>query len=193
MKLALRPSGITDDIIREISSIRFYDRIEQEHIDDALAWIDSGAPLFRIQKPDTPPKHLVSYFVVLDKQEKKILLVDHKKALLWLPPGGHVDENEHPRSAVIRECKEELGIQAQFLREEPLFLTVTKTVGLTAGHTDVSLWYALTGNHLDTYLFDRDEFNAIEWFHVNDMPYGRSDPHMSRFVKKLKELLENET
>jgi len=189
MKAVLKTINIADDIIREISCIRAFDEIEQEHINDALAWIDSGAPLFRIQKPDVPPKHLVSYFVILDEKEKKILLVDHKKALLWLPPGGHVDKNEHPRDAAIRECKEELDIKAKFWRETPLFLTVTKTTGLTAGHTDVTLWYVLNNSHLDTYLFDHEEFNAIKWFHMDAMPYDRSDPHMRRFIEKLKGLL----
>ncbi|MDQ5940452.1 MAG: 8-oxo-dGTP diphosphatase [Candidatus Dependentiae bacterium] len=56
------------------------DVLEKEHIDDALAWIASGAPIFRTAKPDVPPKHLVSYFLLFDEAAKKVLLVDHKKA-----------------------------------------------------------------------------------------------------------------
>lgn len=74
-------------IRREVASIQPYDELEKTHRIDALAWIDSGAPLFRTAKPATPPKHLVSYFAVVDGRE--ILLVDHKSAQLWLPPGGH--------------------------------------------------------------------------------------------------------
>ena len=42
---------------------------------------------------------------------------------------------------VIRECMEELYITAEFWHKEPIFITQTITVGKTAGHTDVSLWY----------------------------------------------------
>ena len=42
-------------------------------------------------KPDVPPKHLVSYFALVDERRGKLLLVDHKLAGLWLPSGGHVE------------------------------------------------------------------------------------------------------
>jgi 8-oxo-dGTP diphosphatase len=54
--------------------------------------------------------------------------------------GGHLEVEEHPIDAVKREIREELNIEAKFLIDHPLFLTVTVTVGLTSGHRDVSLW-----------------------------------------------------
>lgn len=36
----------------------------------------------------------------------------HEKVKKWLPPGGHIEENELPHDAAIREVKEELGIGA---------------------------------------------------------------------------------
>jgi hypothetical protein len=65
-------------------------------------------------------------------------------------------------------------------------VTVTETVGLTAGHTDVSLWYALRGGRTKLLVFDKDEFHAVRWFHRDDIPFGRSDPHMRRFIEKLR-------
>ncbi|WP_102135627.1 NUDIX domain-containing protein [Candidatus Protochlamydia sp. W-9] len=53
--------------------------------------------------------------------------------------GGHVDPGEDPKEAVKREAKEEFRIEAEFLSNEPLLLTATKTVGNVAKHTDVSL------------------------------------------------------
>ena len=70
-----------------ISGIIPFDDIESQHIQETLAWIHSGAPIFRLQKPDIPPKHLVSYFILFDEKAQKVLLVDHKKAQLWLPAG----------------------------------------------------------------------------------------------------------
>ncbi|MFI5343447.1 MAG: NUDIX domain-containing protein [Chlamydiales bacterium] len=43
-------------------------------------------------------------------------LVDHKKANLWLPAGGHVEPNEHPRETVKREILEELSIQVPTIK-----------------------------------------------------------------------------
>ena len=168
-----------------ITHIQPYDPIEKEHIQDTLNWINSGADIFRLKKPDVPKKHLVSYFILFDEQARKVLLCDHKKAQLWLPLGGHVDPDEHPRETARRECLEELGVNAEFWREDPVFITSTVTVGLTAGHTDVSLWYILVGNSNKQYAYDRREFNDIKWFSLDKIPFEKSDPHMKRFVEKF--------
>lgn len=173
--------------IRSLASqIRPADREEIEHITFVEKWIDSGAEIFRIAKPATPNPHLVAYFLLIDQDKQQLLLVDHKNANLWLPAGGHVEINEDPAETVKRECGEELRIKAEFLFDKPIFLTVTKTVGQTAGHTDVSLWYVLKGNSLHSTDYDKEEFNGVRWFGIDELPYNRSDPHMQRFIKKLK-------
>lgn len=182
----MKPTYMRQEIAQTIQDIPAYDDLEKQHIQETLEWINSGAEIFRLKKPDIPNKHLVSYFIVFDDQAQKVLLCDHKKAQLWLPPGGHVDPGEHPRETARRECLEELQLEADFWQEAPLFITSTVTVGLTAGHTDVSLWYLLKGNTGDTYAFDEREFNTVEWFDLDAIPFQRSDPHMHRFVEKLK-------
>lgn len=167
-----------------VRAIRPCDDLEARHREETLAWIASGAPLFRIRAPATPPRHLVSYFALFDPAERRVLLVDHKKAGLWLPSGGHVEENEDPRATVEREVREELGIAADFLLPEPLFLTSTETVGSTAGHVDVSLWYVLRGDSRTALVFDADEFHAVAWFPLEALP-RRAEPHLCRFAHKL--------
>lgn len=168
-----------------ISSMRPLDIIEKEHIHFALNWIQSGKEIFRIEKPATPDTHLVSYFVIVTPEMNRILLVDHKKAELWLPPGGHVDPGEDPKETVRREAKEELGIDPEYLFEEPLLLTVTKTVGNVAIHTDVSLWYLLKGDPSQILDYDQNEFHQIRWFGIDEIPFDKSDPHMKRFIEKM--------
>lgn len=171
-------------IIRnEISKIKPLDVTESGQIAEALQWIDSGAGLFRVKKPATPDPHLVSYFLLVD--EDHVLLVDHIDAELWLPTGGHVEKDENPKETVTREAKEELAIQAEFIGEAPLFLTITETVGKSAGHRDVSLWYVLKGDRTRNYWFDRSEFTSIQWFQRDGAPVDRSDPNLGRFLKKL--------
>jgi 8-oxo-dGTP pyrophosphatase MutT (NUDIX family) len=183
------PQTVGDHIYNIILSLIPFDTLEAIHIQETLKWMKSGVSIFRLAKPNCPPKHLVSYFVLLDEKALKILLVDHKKAQLWLPSGGHVEIDEHPQETVQRECYEELGIKANFCFEDPIFLTSTLTVGLTAGHTDVSLWYVLEGDSRQPLVFDKEEFNDIQWFELANIPYDRSDPHLRRFVNKLQTML----
>ncbi len=168
----------------EIESIVPLDALESDQRNDALAWLDSGAGIYRLAKPATPPKHLVAYFAVL--HEQTILLVDHRNAQLWLPTGGHVEPDEHPRETVTRELFEELGFHAPHAIGPPLMITASSTVGLTAGHVDVSLWYLVHAGPAPVITFDEDEFNSVRWFDFAAVPFERSDPHMRRFIEKLK-------
>jgi 8-oxo-dGTP pyrophosphatase MutT (NUDIX family) len=181
---------IINSIVADVEKLIHYDAIEQDHKRDVCQWLRSGINPFRLQKPDIPPKHLVSYFVIVDPEYRSMLLVDHIKAQLWLPSGGHVEFNELPSSAVKREAKEEFGIEASFLRsnDKPFFVTVTSTVGLTAGHTDVSLWYLLRGSVHDRIRFDRSEFTDVEWYTFDEIMETDPqifDPHLKRFTAKL--------
>jgi 8-oxo-dGTP pyrophosphatase MutT (NUDIX family) len=168
----------------ELESIDPLDALELQHLAEALAWVDSGAPLCRTSKPATPPQHLVSYFAVVDAES--ILLVDHRNAQLWLPPGGHVEQGEHPRETVVREVGEELGFVPTHQIAAPHMVTCTRTVGLTAGHTDVSLWYVVNATRDQAMVYDVQEFASIKWFALSEAPLDRSDPHLERFMQKLR-------
>jgi 8-oxo-dGTP diphosphatase len=180
--------SLRDKIVEIVAGIEPVDALEREHRDSTLEWIRSGAPIFRTRKPDVPPMHLVSYFALVDEQRGKLLLVDHKLAGLWLPSGGHVEPDEDPRATVVRELSEELNLTAEFIYASPIFITVTRTVGDSGRHTDVSLWYVLRGDRSRAIEFDRGEFHRVRWFGFDEIPFERSDPHMRRFVGKLSAL-----
>lgn len=181
---------LISDIIQTVQAIEPCDDLEKQHQEDTIAWLKSGVNPFRLIKPDIPPKHLVTYFVLVDPKQRSILLVDHIKAQLWLPSGGHVEYNERPEDAVVREAKEELNLEASFLhgKTQPFFTTSTLTVGLTPGHIDVDLWYLLSGSVHDRLHYDKSEFVDVEWYtfdEILEMDPAIFDPHLQRFVRKL--------
>lgn len=49
----------------------------------------------------------VATFVI---HQGKVLLLWHEKLQMWLPPGGHVEPNELPDEAAVREVLEETGV-----------------------------------------------------------------------------------
>lgn len=179
-------ADLRSSICQLIEAIDPYDAMESQQIQSTLNWINSGAEIFRISKPDVPDVHLVSYFVPLDFRSRKILLTDHKKARLWLPPGGHVEVGEHPAETVKREAMEELGFEAIFISPLPFFLTISETTGKTGVHSDISLWYLISADCSMTINYDPEEFNQINWFTFDKIPYSQADPHMERFICKLK-------
>lgn len=177
-----------DKIKDLIALIVPFDEIEKAHISESSQWISSGVEIFRIKKPDIPPKHLVSYFVLIDIKKRKLLLINHIKAGLWLPPGGHIEKNEDPANTVKREIQEELGTRAHFIVDKPFFITVTETINIDAGHIDVSLWYLLKGDSTKEFVYNKKEMSGYQWFGFEDIlksEVNLFDPHMRRFIKKL--------
>ena len=144
------------------------DAVEEVHRRQALAWLDGTGDIFRRVKPRTPDPHLVSDFLLVDQQHDTVLLVDHRKAGLWLPTGGHVEAGEHPAATVRREAQEELGIEAKFSPvtrwQRALFVTVTETAPPAGRHTDVSLWYVLTRPMSQPLTPDTGEFRSARWW-----------------------------
>ena len=58
----------------------------------------------------------VAVFVVHDG---RILLIHHRQLDKWLPLGGHVELDEDPEQAALRESKEESGLDVELLGERP--------------------------------------------------------------------------
>jgi len=171
---------------------------DREATDQAtiLAWIASGQPVFRTVPPATPPRHLVSYFALVDSPNRMVLLGDHVKSGLWLPSGGHVEDGEDPRATVDREAFEELGIRASFHDRlgagRPFFLTITPTVGENS-HEDVSLWFVLACDRDAALDPDPREYRGVRWFPLDDgdgWPARRFDPEMGRFAGKVTAALD---
>ena len=45
----------------------------------------------------------------------------HARLDMWLPPGGHVEPDEDPLQAVLREGREETGLAVEVLPSDPAF------------------------------------------------------------------------
>src|SRR3712207_6739428 len=57
----------------------------------------------------------VAVFVVW---EGKVLLHFHRKLEMWLPPGGHIERDELPDQAAVREVLEETGLRVELVGEK---------------------------------------------------------------------------
>jgi 8-oxo-dGTP diphosphatase len=180
-----------------VAGIDPFDETERLHRWDALEWLAGTQDIYRRVKPATPPRHLVSYVLLVRLAEPgagglSVFLADHLLAGLWLPPGGHVEPGEDPAVTASREASEELGIEADLsFGGRPVFLTVTRTrpSALDHGHTDVSLWYVAAGNAVLPITLDRREFAGGRWWtaaEIESADQGLFDPHMSRFLAKVR-------
>lgn len=187
-------------LVRIIAAIEPGDDVERRHLRAGRAWAAGGADLYRRHADDVPPMHLVTYAVPWHAAGSSILLGAHRKAGLWLPPGGHVAPGEHPWDAVTRECREQLGITARAPVQtgpHPVFFTITRT-RRGAQHTDVALWYLVDTGPDEVAEYDHGagdhdpggdvEFSAVRWFTIMALRQESGhdvEPHLGRFLVKL--------
>ena len=60
-------------------------------------------------------KNCIVTDVLVFNSKNEILLVKHKKLGTWIYPGGHVEENEVPDKAALRETLEETGLNVRLI------------------------------------------------------------------------------
>jgi 8-oxo-dGTP pyrophosphatase MutT (NUDIX family) len=58
----------------------------------------------------------VAIFVV---DAGRVLVVHHRKLDAWLPLGGHIERDEDPEQAALREAQEESGLSVALVGERP--------------------------------------------------------------------------
>ena len=59
-------------------------------------------------------KHFTATAFIVDSQNRTLLLW-HRRLERWMPPGGHVDDDETPEETAERECKEETGLDTEII------------------------------------------------------------------------------
>ena len=95
----------------------------------------------------------------------------------------YVEPGEDPASTAARELAEELGLTGA--TTEPVFLTVTETVGVDAGHTDVTLWYPAAVGRDEPLRVDEREFAGVRWWSRAELAAAdpaRFEPHLARYL-----------
>jgi 8-oxo-dGTP pyrophosphatase MutT (NUDIX family) len=58
----------------------------------------------------------VAVFVV---SESRVLVIHHRNLGKWLPLGGHIELDEDPEFAALREAREESGLEVELIGERP--------------------------------------------------------------------------
>jgi 8-oxo-dGTP pyrophosphatase MutT (NUDIX family) len=61
-------------------------------------------------------RHFTASAIVFDEHQR-VLFVHHNKLGQWLYPGGHIDPNEDPAQAALREVLEETGVSAEVISD----------------------------------------------------------------------------
>lgn len=120
-------------------------------------------------------RHFCASVLVINPEDKKILLVRHKKFGKWVQPGGHIEENEFPEEAALREVFEETGIKVQligdrFPREDDFIrpLAVQRNRS-KQGHIHIDFFYHANPVGSIEPIINLAESTDIGWFSLDEV------------------------
>lgn len=146
-------------------------------------------------------KHFTASALIL--HDRRVLLVKHKKLGVWLYPGGHIEPNETPEEALIREVKEETGLNIKIVakRDEELSDTENDVRSLYVPYA--ILCERIKGKHNPHYHIDliylcklddlvpeditssKMELSQIGWFSLEDLSDLKLFPNFRRLLGKI--------
>jgi len=134
--------------------------------------------------------------------KNKVLLIDHKELKKWLPIGGHIELTEDPDEALVREVKEESGLDVQVVAEFPevsqpgaKFLFRPEGISvhdINKTHKHVDLIYFCKANSPKVKLA-KGEHNNIKWFSKKDLddPKYNLAPSVKYYTGRALEKLQS--
>lgn len=113
----------------------------------------------------------VAIFVV---HQHRVLLVHHRALDKWLPLGGHIELDEDPEQAALREAREESGLDIELLGERPPTTEVGTRALLAPRFLDIHrispthehigmIYFARPRQAASTLQLAADEHHAIRW------------------------------
>ena len=125
--------------------------------------------------------------------EAKTLLLFHKKLQKWLPPGGHVETNETPSEAAIREAFEETGIEVELIMQENILIDQANATSIPRPYLclleNIPAWGTVPSHqHIDfVYVarpsfqnsaFNQKEEQILKWFDLDEIRNLKVDQEM---------------
>ncbi len=125
----------------------------------------------------------VEVFIVC---KNKVLLRKHDKYGIWLSVGGHIELDEDPNEAAIREVKEEVGLDVR-LADSRLFLRNTEKYKelitpkflnrhyINDNHEHVTMTYFAVSETDAVKPSDKEKSEEWKWFTMEELDSGKYD------------------
>jgi len=140
---------------------------------------------------------------IVFNSKRQILMIHHNKLNVWLPPGGHIEENELPDDAVLREIFEETGINALILSQkqelslsdkfckelERPFTILLENIDGNGMHNHIDLIYLCIAIN-EEFKLKESEVNDIGWFSFNQIKELKTFENVIKTISKAIEYIE---
>lgn len=121
-------------------------------------------------------RHFCSSVFIVNPEDKKILLIKHRKNNRWTQPGGHIEDDETPEECALRETYEETGLRISLLGEHfPREDDFIRPLGIQKNrqsngdlHIDI-IYAAIPNNDITEPVVNWNESYGVKWFSRDEL------------------------
>lgn len=121
-------------------------------------------------------KFLSSVYLIIRNEEKQVLLQRRQGTKLWpgflALPAGHVDEGENAYDAVIREAKEELGIEISINNIIDTFVVNRRNKSLLPYY---DVYFEIDNYTGELKINEPEKCSELVWSDINNLPEDMID------------------
>ena len=176
-----------DTLLAQLRAYEPDDALEAGHRTLMLDLLASAADPFA--RGHFVPGHFTASCYIVDG-EGRLLLHHHRRLGRWLQMGGHVDGDELPETAALREGREESGLADLELLD--LFDLDIHTIPAAKGepdHDHFDVRYVVRTRTPEAITLDRAESNDLAWVTLGRAAELMPGAESQRAIRKIARLL----
>lgn len=160
---------------------------EKKFIQDTIDFIwNTSIPLSRKNLSG----HITNSAWVIDRENKKVLLIESKKFQRWFQPGGHHEESDISlQEWAKREAQEETGIENISLLQTEIFDIDVHTIPekwTEPEHLHYDIRFIFEASSLNQGNIDPKEISNSQWIPLENIEIFSSSPSLLRMWEKTK-------
>ena len=175
-------------LLAELHGYDAFDSAEERHRGAMVALLSENDAFSRAH---FQPGHFTASCYIID-DEGRLLLHHHRRLDRWLQMGGHVEGEESPERAALREGEEESGLRDLALASGGLFDLDIHGIPAAKGepdHDHYDVRYLARTASPDAIALDRAESNELAWMTLDRAAKLMAGSESHRVLRKIESLL----
>lgn len=184
--MTARPAGLLD----ELRDYEPFDELEARHHREIVNLLTAGGDSF--SRGHFQPGHITASLFIVDESMERLLLHHHRRLNRWLQMGGHVEGDENPAEAALREGREESGLSDLELVVDGIFDLDVHRIPAAKGepeHRHFDVRYVARTRTPEAIAIDCNESNALAWVPLSEAEARMNEAASSRVIAKIGAML----
>ena len=180
----------SDSLLRELRIFAPHDALEDTHCRAIVDLLADGEDAF--SRDSFSPGHITAGCYVIDPNGDQLLLLHHRRLDRWLQMGGHVEHDETPLAAALREAREESGLDDLTLVVDAIFDLDVHAIPAAKGEPDhhhYDVRYLARTTHPAAIAFDPNESNDLAWVPLDRAVMLMNEEASARVIRKIRSVI----